>query len=929
MAVTSSEFLVNMKKSDIPPWNDLLPFEDQPLSTQQFWENEADKVMNGVTINGYFIHPLLYWHLNIWQVPKDIPGSGGNRSIDRITGNPDLRDNDLMFIEHFSEAQKRGLHLMMFGTRRFGKALLDNEYVYTKYGPKKIGYAMYGDMIYDDSGNLTMIKGVYPQGRVQTYKITFEDGRKIVCCGEHQWRVKHGLNGGYSTKNVIGLLGGNDWYIQVAGCVNYPRKMLPLNPSTYGSLLANYLMGKCDSYMLSDRSNSEYIMSAPFQKMEFIKSFIQTCIGIETGHDEIKLKVENRKAIHFVKQMFWSTGYFCKYENGTLICSNTKKEIGIASIEMAGKASCTCIEVSNESHLFLTTNHIVTHNTVLISSYSSYYATTRYNSTNSIIGGSKGDLEEIIKYLDLGLEHVPPFFRMSRISSDWEKGIVFGSKTNNNIRNTWSYLDVINVDMGKKSSTQKTAGATPSSAVFDEIGKFSFLGAYQAALPSYSTPYGLRLTAILAGTSGEIEKCEDAQKVLSNPLSYSILPMNWDALDKMAGDHVTWKRQSWSLFVPGQMSHSEYCPKKETTLGKYLGKKDAKKLNKIKFLETDWENSTKNLKREREELSKGDKKRFVNFKMYYPFDPDDCFLNSGVNRYPVELAIIHKRHLEGEGQKGMLVDLWLNSDNTVGWKASEKMLAGYPFKGGVCDAPVQIFEFPDKSYGPGDYVYTAGMDPYKKDKSESSSSLGTLYIYKRPVRLNDSFGGTIVASYAARPANMDYFCETCECLLRMYNCKCLMENADIMFETYLKKRHIAELFLEYGDEVVNPYVGGSRSTSRSFGLSPTPKNQSILESVGVRYTWENVLTESDSNNLRRIETISDVWLLTEYILYKPGANVDRMVGFHHALLLADYYDYMKFFPKSEAQKELERQKMEKMKERYKNRSFVKVRRVFK
>lgn len=926
MAITSTEFLVNMKPGDIPPWNPLLDYEEQPASTRQFWENEAGKVMNGVTINGYFIHPLLYWHLNIWQMPKDIMMPSG--MIERKVGYSDLRDNELFFFENYAEAQKQGLHLMMFGTRRFGKALLDSELIYTEKGPKKIGLALIGDQIYDDSGKLTTIRGVYPQGVVDTYKIKFEDGRSIVCCGNHLWKVKSGIRGNYATRSVREMLSGKDWYIPTAGCVDYPRKKLPLNPTMYASMLAGYLMGGKELYMLSDIDNSKYIMSSPIQKREFVHAFIVSCKGIETGYEEIPIKKENRKVIHFIKQMFWSTGYFAKYEDHVLICSNTKKEMGIESIEPAGRHSCTCIEVDNDSRLFLTTNHIVTHNTAIISSYTAYHATTKYNSTNSITGGSASDLSQIAKYLELGLDHVCPFFKMSRISNDWEKGVIFGTKSVNNVRDIWSYVDITNVDMGKKSSTQKPAGATPSSAVWDEIGKFSFLAPYLAALPSYSTPYGPRLTALLAGTSGEIDKCEDVQKVLSDPKSYSIYPMNWDLLDKRAGDHITWKRQSWSMFVPGQMSHSEYSPKKKTTLGKFLGKKDARKLDKITVYVTDWEKATTYFKEERERLSKGDKKRFVNFKMYYPLDPDDCFLNSGVNRYPVELAIIRKRHLEASPE-GMLVDVWMNSDGTVGYKESEKMLAGFPFKGGVHDAPVQVFELPDKNYDLLDHVYAAGLDGYKKDKSADSSSLGTLYIYKRPVRISDPFGGRIVASYASRPSSIDYFNETCECLLRWYNCKCLMENADIAFETHMKKKGLADLYLEYGEDVVNPYSGNSRSSSRAFGLTPSTKNQSILEGVGVRYTWENVISESEVENIRRIETISDIGLLSEYISYKPGLNVDRIVAFHHALLLADYYDYMKYFPKSDAQKELEKQKMEMLKQKYKNRTFVRVRRIYK
>lgn len=46
--------------------------------------------------------------------------------------------------------------------------------------------------------------GVYPQGFVDTYKVTFEDGRGVVCCGHHQWRVKY--HGDYKVMSTMGII---------------------------------------------------------------------------------------------------------------------------------------------------------------------------------------------------------------------------------------------------------------------------------------------------------------------------------------------------------------------------------------------------------------------------------------------------------------------------------------------------------------------------------------------------------------------------------------------------------------------------------------------------------------------------------------------------------------------------------------------------
>lgn len=76
----------------------------------------------------------------------------------------------------------------------------------------------------------------------------------------------------------------------------------------------------------------------------------------------------------------------------------------------------------------------------------------------------------------------------------------------------------------------------------------------------------------------------------------------------------------------------------------------------------------------------------------------------------------------------MLCDVFLESGNKLGTTKSNKQLAGFPFSGGVIDAPVQIFEMPQSNRF-DDFIYVAGQDPYKQAKSDTPS-LGSFYIFK-------------------------------------------------------------------------------------------------------------------------------------------------------------------------------------------------------
>lgn len=892
---TSPEFYVNMKNP--PIWNDLFGWEDQDDDVKQFFTEEAYKVKNGVTINGTFIPPWLYWHVNFFPVFQDLPNGERVPAISR------LRDNEWFFAEMYQRARQEKKGLGMFGTRRFGKALLDSELIYTPYGPKKIGFADIGDIIYGDDGKLTTVVGVYPQGFVDMYKVTFEDGRSIVCCGQHQWKVKY--HGDYKVMSTMGIIHSDfqKMTIDIGEAVDFPERRWLMSPQLLGSLTASFLCGSTDRiFELSNKEMDDIIYSSKKQKELFISSFMKISCGISTGDDRFKVVYKSEYIISFVRRIFWSMGYYCVMDGDDMYISKTHNRLRISDIDYYGKYKATCIEVDNKSHQFLTTNFVVSHNTTIMSSLLQMNATMTIGLSHSVVGFSDSDLSNIGEYCEYGLDHVHPFFRINRTKTDWSSGVTLGKRMSNGVRDIHAIISIANINMGRKTSTQKTAGLTPATAIFDEVGKGPIKKPYTAAMPSYDTPYGWRLSPILAGTGGEVELSKDAQEMFSDPETYNLLVMDWDILNRRAMKGKTWKERKWAMFVPGQMANSGV--KRTIGLGDYLGKPDDKKLNKIKIDATDFEASTNKLNEERKKLSTKDRVAYTSHTMFYPFTIDDCFLSSSQNLFPVEYAIKHKNDLLESGQySGMLCDVFLESGNKLGTTKSNKQLAGFPFSGGVIDAPVQIFEMPQSNRF-DDFIYVAGQDPYKQAKSDTPS-LGSFYIFKRRVGIRDPYAYRIVASYVSRPSSIDQFCRTCEVLQKGYGAICLMENADQMYEQYLNRKSgmPASFFLFAGEAIANKYVkAGSRQNSK-LGLYPTPGNQNLLFSCVVDYCWQDfVIGYDDSTGLditvKGIELIDDIALLDEIIQYKPGLNVDRIIAFGHALVLARYFDDNNYMPKS-------------------------------
>lgn len=1273
MNFNSKELYINMG-NDIPLWNDLYSYEEQDDDVKQFWENEAMKLLNGVTINGVFIHPWLYWHINFWKMMIDV-------GDDRIPGNSQLRDNEWMFAEFLKQAEEENKGIFMFGCRRFGKALLDSEILYLEDREKMIGNIVVGDKIYDDKGNLVEVVGVYPQGKVTTYRVVFEDGRNVICCGNHQWRVNHGGKWHVRSLRAIAGLDYKSMSIPVGEALNYPTAKLPVPPSAYASMLAAYLGGYSGDMFFDKYICKKFLRSSIDQKKDFIENFIRSFRNVVTGEEELTLSHIDMDVINFVQRMFWASGWYAKLEGNKLILSRNRKELKIRSISIYGKEHATCITVDNDSHLFLTTNYVVTHNTAIMSSLLARNATMTYNLTHNVIGASKEDLANMGEYLEFGLDNLPPYLTINRTGNDWTKEVVLGTRNINNQRDVHARIRITNVDDGKTRGSLKTAGGTPYTSIYDEVGKFPVLGAWLAGRPAHMMHGRMRGVCLMAGcccagtivyksngepcriedlkqedgivgfdnvsskavsqditwmkppaekecyrittkrgrvlecsgdhpiltvikkrsgefryfgadfrradslrvgrkicvsdgvdiwgdkkmfdpylvgiligdgsygfdktpvvstsdnevydyirskyecciekqyktkngkdyreirikgichelrelgiygqtkknktlplnihlyrredvimmirgyfdatfcsnndkrhhrisvgscnkhlleeikdvlfkfgihstisyspsknpadrsiildsyvcnildklsmfkycniigtdigyrrekldsirefssnfstfgsfrskyldgviieridkieyigikpvynltasdthtyiangiithnTGGNVEKSQDAQKIMNSPDEYGFIIMNYDILNKRV-IKPTWRICKSGCFVPAQMSHA--YEKKETTLDKYLGVENAPGLKKIKIKVSDFDKNTGIIKSRLDELVKKDRALYVQERMAFPLSIDDCFLNTNVNRFPVEDALKHKSRLLEEGRPGKTVDIYQIDGMKMGYNFSDKQLADYPFQGGNIDAPVVIYEDPPEEGGVFDYTYVSSLDPYKSDKADTDS-VGSFYVLKRYVKINDPFAYCIVASYASRPPSSDDFCRNCEILQEAYGAKCLMENADRMYEFYLTRRNKQLMLLEDGERLAGKIIRAGARQNNKLGLAPTVPNQRMLFNTVIQYCWEDVVVgyDDDGNEITQkgIYRIPDIELLDEIIAFGPGTNTDRIIAFGHALLLAKYYDDMGYMPESTTQKEnqkkRERKKIEQVK----------------
>lgn len=92
-----------------------------------FYDFHKDLCLNGAMMNGVYINPFLYWHLNIWHTEVDVIDERGR--ISQKYSNPLLRDNEWIVTNEIDRAQQEKKGLVILGIRRFAKSVLEASYI--------------------------------------------------------------------------------------------------------------------------------------------------------------------------------------------------------------------------------------------------------------------------------------------------------------------------------------------------------------------------------------------------------------------------------------------------------------------------------------------------------------------------------------------------------------------------------------------------------------------------------------------------------------------------------------------------------------------------------------------------------------------------------------------------------------------------------
>ena len=168
---------------------------------------------------------------------------------------------------YIKSAEMRGEtldHILLSAESGFGKAQPVDTIVPTPDGYKKLGELKIGDYVFDRCGNPTEVLGIFPQGELDTYKVTLADGRFTYCNNEHLWSVYTKSAKSMKTITLQELIdsgikessGQYKFKIPVNKRLYFSKKDFSVHPYIVGAFLGD---GCCLQRQLTISSDSEEI----------------------------------------------------------------------------------------------------------------------------------------------------------------------------------------------------------------------------------------------------------------------------------------------------------------------------------------------------------------------------------------------------------------------------------------------------------------------------------------------------------------------------------------------------------------------------------------------------------------------------------------------------------------------------------------------
>ena len=146
-----------------------------------------------------------------------------------------------------------GSLVSIIGSTGNGKPLPDSTILPTPSGPKRVDEIKVGDYLFDRNGKKTKVLQVFLKGVLDTYELTFADGRTARSSGDHVWTVLYASKQTVKNMTTLELLDNFERYQKTGdrvlnvhpystpmnGPVEYDEQEVPIDPWVLGVFIGN------------------------------------------------------------------------------------------------------------------------------------------------------------------------------------------------------------------------------------------------------------------------------------------------------------------------------------------------------------------------------------------------------------------------------------------------------------------------------------------------------------------------------------------------------------------------------------------------------------------------------------------------------------------------------------------------------------------
>ena len=267
--------------------------------------------------------------------------------------------------------------IFLCGESQMGKAQPYDAKVLTPDGFVRMGDIKVGDVICGSNGGTQRVLRIYEQGEKDVVRFTMRDGSSAESSLDHLWKIdctviqgEH-ISGLYTTSEIVDMFNSRsrrkgsirNICFPICGSVDFnQKKELKIEPYLLGVSLREH---KEDKFI-----PKEYLFASKEERLELLCGILNINEIPQIHSVGIDYTTSSEKLANDIKFLAQSLGYTCKISKTYNSYYRIYIKLGgkrllhyLESVEHVGKKNCRCLLVSNNDHLYITDDFLVTHNT--------------------------------------------------------------------------------------------------------------------------------------------------------------------------------------------------------------------------------------------------------------------------------------------------------------------------------------------------------------------------------------------------------------------------------------------------------------------------------------------------------------------------------------------------------------------------------------